>query len=49
MWCWPLLESCANYEGEDRGHGRNLGYTSKEFPFLSFMGAKHVYLGPVGL
>lgn len=48
MWCWFFLESCVNYEGEDRGYGRNLGYILKEFLFFSFMGVKYVYLGFVG-
>lgn len=33
-----MLEKCANYEGEDRGQGRNSGCTSKESLFHSSMG-----------
>ena len=33
-----MLEKCANYEGEDRGQGRNSGCTSKESLFHNSMG-----------
>jgi hypothetical protein len=33
-----ISENCANYEGEDRGYGRNSGYTSKESLFHNSMG-----------
>lgn len=33
----PVLEKCADYEGEDRGQGKNPGCTSKASLFHSSM------------
>lgn len=35
-----LLEKCANYEGEDRGQGKNSGRTLKESLFHNSVGGK---------
>ena len=34
----PMLGKCANYEGEDREHGKCSGFISKESLFHSSVG-----------
>lgn len=40
----PMLEKCANYEGDDRGQGRNSDCTSKESLFHNSVGVESLYL-----